>query len=246
MLINDIIKQVNKLVSNSSSFLLRYDNLKNYINSAVDIINLRLKTNMATPEEEWETKKWIYTISNNDKFLGDYYDMPSITLNDKGYLFCNLADNNYYYFNGLFWCSIDIVNGTYTSNVIVEHNDYLGAFSDFPEKSSLESYPKYFYNTSTKCYYEIESEEHNWELVKYVRQKEFPLDIPQTTLTDANTNYSAMPDNIIRTVLIYYIAALYLEEEDEFEYQYTTYKERAENSLTEVQKIHYSVYTCDW
>lgn len=245
MLINDIVKQINTLVSNSSSFQLTYEKLKYYINMSVDFINFELKTNMLNPEEEWESKEWLYTIGHDPGFLGSFYGKPKVDLNTKGKLCYDLTDQHYHYFNGLFWCPVDIVNGTYFTNDIVEHSNYLGAFNAEPEITD-DVFPKYYYNTETNCYYTIASSTESWELVKYVSQKEFPLNITQISIEYANMNYSAMPDNVIRSVLIYHTAASYLEEEDEFEYQHSTYKQKAIDSLEKIKQIHYSVYTCTW
>ena len=63
-----------------------------------------------------------------------------------------------------------------------------------------------------------------------------------TTTVPITYDYNAMPDNIIRTVLIYHVAASYLEEEDEFESQYKTYMNRADESLIHIQHTYYSMY----
>lgn len=73
------------------------------------------------------------------------------------------------------------------------------------------------------------------------------LALPELSISNTkNYNYTCLPENVIRQVLIYYIAALYLEEEDEFESQYKTYINRADEALEKIRKIHYSSYDVNW
>ena len=67
----------------------------------------------------------------------------------------------------------------------------------------------------------------------------------EITTVPITYDYCAMPDNIIRTVLIYHVAASYLEEEGEFESQYKTYMNRASESLIHIQHTYYSMYQTD-
>lgn len=193
MLINDIIKQINKLLSNSSSFLLTYERLRQYIDVAVDHINFELKTNMKTPHEEWEEKEWIYTISHYDKYLGSFYTPPKVTADQVGKIYYDLSYRTYYYFNSTQWCPINLENGTYISD-----------------------------------------------------GNEINLNIEQIAIDVADMAYMSMPDNVIRSVLIYYAAASYLEEEDEFEAQHSAYKQKAEENLQKIKQTNYSMYTCNW
>lgn len=193
MLINDIVKQINKLLSNSSSFLLTYERLEQYINVAVDHINFELKTNMKTPQEEWEEKEWIYTISNHPDYLGSYYTPPKLTADQVGKIYYDLSYCTYYYFNSVQWCPINLENGTY------------------------------FYDGN-----------------------EINLNIEQIDIDVADMAYMSMPDNVIRSVLIYYAAASYLEEEDEFEAQHSAYKQKADENLQKIRQTNYSMYICNW
>lgn len=65
MKIPDIIKQINKLVSNSSSFKLNYDRLKFYLDSAIDYINDGLLTNYPTIDEYWENNINYWSVKIN-------------------------------------------------------------------------------------------------------------------------------------------------------------------------------------
>ena len=247
MLINDIIKQINKLLSNSSSFLLTYERLRQYIDVAVDHINFELKTNMKTPHEEWEEKEWVYTISYYPKFLGSFYTGINLTANmdHKGKIYCNLSYNTYYYYNGIQWCPINTTKGTYASNDIIEHENFLGIFDTEPEVEN-PTYPMYYYNSSLGNYYIKNSDSTEWLVVLYPCLKEVKLEIPQISIEEANMYYGTMPDNVIRSVLIYYAAASYLEEEDEFEAQHSAYKQKAEENLQKIKQTNYSMYTCNW
>lgn len=48
---------------------------------------------------------------------------------------------------------------------------------------------------------------------------------------EENINYDEFPDKYIRSILIYFTASLYLEEEDETEQQYQIYRARAREYL---------------
>lgn len=85
MKLNKIIDQVNKLVSNSSSFKLSYNKLEFYLNKSIDRINQFLGTHFRTPEEYYEDSK-LYTSLKKDA-NPDYI----INVDSK----CNC--NKYYY-----------------------------------------------------------------------------------------------------------------------------------------------------
>ena len=59
-------------------------------------------------------------------------------------------------------------------------------------------------------------------------------------------NYTEIPDRYIRSCMVYYTAALYLEEEDELEGQYQTYKNKADEELKEWRRQYYSCYDTKW
>lgn len=103
-----------------------------------------------------------------------------------------------------------------------------------------------FYNASDNKYYmnALEpSTPESWVAI----ENDVILSFPKLNLQNAkNYDYTCLPENVIRQVLIYYVAALYLEEEDEFEAQYKTFINRAESSLEKIRKIHYSSYDVNW
>lgn len=169
MLLSDIIKRINKLVSNSSSFQLNYAQLQHYIDAAVDHINLVLKTDMLTPQEQYEREN-IHNYINS--LLSQY---------------------------GVFTISDLMVALSRNGENITSYSE----FRDYIDNQiSIDTVPMSY-------------------------------------------NYTEMPDNIIRTVLIYHIAASYLEEEDEFESQHQAYMNRADSALQDILKTYYSMYRTD-
>lgn len=63
-----------------------------------------------------------------------------------------------------------------------------------------------------------------------------------TSMDITKFNYNVIPDRYIRQILIYLAASFYLEEEDELENQYLSYKQRAELALLNWRKKDYSMY----
>ena len=61
-----------------------------------------------------------------------------------------------------------------------------------------------------------------------------------------NFDYNVLPDRYIRSCVVYYAAALYLEEEDELEGQYQEYKSKAKEELQEWKHQYYSCYDTEW
>ena len=185
MLLENIIKHVNKIIANNSSFKLNYDQLEFYINTAVDYINTVLKTQMLNPQEQWENNLLLNNILYNESiksthmYLGEYDKHP---IDANGAIYYNTTDNLLYYCNEDTWELLDIDNGKPDIKDLI-----------------IKKVPLYF-------------------------------------------DYNALPDNIIRMVLIYYVAASYLEEEDEFESQYKTYLNKAEDNLLSIRSIYYSMY----
>jgi hypothetical protein len=182
MLLSQIIKRVNRLVGNSSSFALTYNQLEQYIDSAVDHINFELKTNMLTPSDDWFYHEDIYKIIYSKKFLGTYNQLESSFQPKEGDMYYNSYSEQYL---------------IYTSG--------------------------------------------NWEEI-FVNEDDTGALVPSLTIEQANYNYKCMPDDIIRSILVYAIAAFYLEEEDELESQYRTYMSKVEEGLADVKRIYYSCY----
>lgn len=66
MKVGDIINRINQLLSNSTSYKLRYKDLRPYIDGAIDYINDTLRTEYATPQESYEREiLYYYLISTN-------------------------------------------------------------------------------------------------------------------------------------------------------------------------------------
>lgn len=59
-------------------------------------------------------------------------------------------------------------------------------------------------------------------------------------------DYNDIPDRYIRSCVIYKAASLYLEEEDELESQYQTYRSKADKELAKWKQQYYSMYKCAW
>lgn len=88
MLLKDIVSQVNKLLSNNSSFKLSYDRLKFYINTSIDYINSNLFTDYPTPDELYNNNKSYYSAVDK---ANEYNYIPvKIT---------NVPNKNDYYFD---------------------------------------------------------------------------------------------------------------------------------------------------
>ena len=119
-----------------------------------------------------------------------------------------------------------------------------GVWQTYPELRDAES-GKIFYNTSLDLYYKSFLQDENTIWLKQNVSDFYNLENLRLETT-LKYNYTCLPEKVIRQVLVYYIAALYLEEEDEFETQYKTYKTRAEDALEKIRKIHYSVYDVEW
>lgn len=184
MLLNDIVKRVNKLISNNSSYNLNFAKLEFYIDSAVDRINEILKESFQTPREYFESNFVDEIISYSDNYLGIFEDDSLLISANDGDIYYKL-DVGYFLRQNNSWVLVD------------EISDLAGiiSFTDM----EVSNYTNKF-------------------------------------------NYKVMPERYIRKCLIYFVAAYYLEEEDELESQYAVYKDTAEQSLLEWQQLDYSVY----
>lgn len=184
MLLNDIVKRVNKLISNNSSYNLNFNKLEFYIDSAVDRINEVLKESFQTPREYFEANFVDEVISYSDNYLGIFEDDSLLTSADDGDIYYKLDVGYYIKSNGV-WVLVDEISDL--ADVI--------SFSD----TEVSNYANKF-------------------------------------------NYKVISERYIRKCLIYFVAAYYLEEEDELESQYAVYKDKAEQSLLEWQQLDYSVF----
>lgn len=69
MKVGDIINRINQLLSNSTSYKLRYKDLRPYIDGAIDYINDTLRTEYATPQEAYDKEKLYYYLVSIGKFI---------------------------------------------------------------------------------------------------------------------------------------------------------------------------------
>ena len=204
MTVNEIVKRINELVSNSSSFKLNYNRLRFFIDSAVDTINIELLTEYPTIDEYWSNNINYWSILIG---LGIVPEITSIETTSDGIWF-NTTDNKLYY-------------------------------GDIPVKQADVSFifPQYVYAQETYKLYELVDLFNGIYVEKeYNVITEMPQDF----------DYNVFPDRYIRSCVIYHATALYLEEEDELESQYQTYKAKAMKEIANWKKQHYSMYECDW
>lgn len=111
MLLNDIIKQVNKLAGNGSSFRLNYAQLKPYIESSIDYIGNYLRIPLNTPEEDWENNIILYSIVYSDEYNGVFDPSSS----KSGYYYYQELASYTYYYNGVHY-AINLDDGSYEYN----------------------------------------------------------------------------------------------------------------------------------
>jgi hypothetical protein len=192
MLLKDIIKQINRLISNNSSYNLNFEKLEFYIDGAVDHINETLKTDFKTPREYYEANSVDEIISYHENFIGVLTTPPEASsVFPEGSIYFLLSKEE-----GV------------TSGYYVKHES-----GDFSLVEDLSDLIKYISFTNTNIFSYVD---------KY--------------------NYTQIPDKYIRSILVYYAAALYLEEEDELENQYAIYKSKADESLAQWQQLDFSVF----
>ena len=129
----------------------------------------------------------------------------------------------------------DYIEHLKQTNEVFTYEDLLDKLID-NSSIQLESEIEQLYHDNPKLFYATTG----YDLFEKYIDDNIGSYTPATTLL--NFNYTALPDNVIRTVLIYHVAASYLEEEDEFESQYKTYMSRAEDSLQHILHTYYSVY----
>lgn len=160
MLLNDIIKQVNKLAGNGSSFRLNYNQLKPYIESSIDYISSYLRTPTHSPKEDWENNLILYSIVYSDEYRGVfdslvstqpgfyyYEELSSYTYYNNGtHYIINLKDGSYEYDSQIRYIPIieDIVVSKYNYNLLPDPLIrsaliYLVTSSYLEEEDELES-----------------------------------------------------------------------------------------------------------
>lgn len=96
MLIKDIVKKINKLVSNNTSFKLDYERLRLYIDGAVDHINTELLTEYKTPQEVFEELIGYYSALYNLEISSVI--LSNTTPDADGYMFN--TERNMLVYNG--------------------------------------------------------------------------------------------------------------------------------------------------
>lgn len=138
MILQDIVKRINKLISNNSSYNLNFDKLEFYIDTAVDHINLTLKENFKTPREYFDSNFVDEVISYSDKFIGSFdspEDIP-FEVNEDNYIFYNSghccdAETGYYISSGDSWVLVDELSDL--SGIVsfndMDINSYLDKFN---------------------------------------------------------------------------------------------------------------------
>ena len=217
MLVKDIINNINKLLSNNTSFRLSYERLKFHLDSAIDNINRELLTNYPTIQEMYDSAR-------------GYYYMISL-----GYNVLLLHENNYYldentgklyYRDNNKTVDTDIIYGLYNedncSSYIIDTNNEL------------------YLSDGSELY-----TEDNYRLsIAYTYTELQESDIPEVVNMDVN--YVAIPDRYIRSCVVYGAVCNYLEEEDELENQYRIYKNKVEQEIDNWKKQYYSMYECRW
>ena len=134
MLLNDIVKRVNKLISNNSSYNLNFNKLEFYIDSAIDRINQVLKENFKTPREYFEDNFVDEVISYSDKYLGVFNkpeDIPVDSISD-GYIYYQTKGvAGYYLRQNDVWVLVDDLSDLsgIVSFADVELNNYVSKFN---------------------------------------------------------------------------------------------------------------------
>ena len=125
---------------------------------------------------------------------------------------------------------------------------------------------KYAFDLSTRTLYDIENKQKytgfadavyiEYEDKLFIKEYSkytyhFDSMVPDSVIKEdinniENFDYNVLPDRYIRSCVVYYAAALYLEEEDELEGQYQEYKSKAKEELQEWKHQYYSCYDTEW
>lgn len=223
MYLDKIISYVNKLLSNSSSFKLNYtDKLSLYLDNSIDHINRELLTNFRTISEYFEDSKFFFSVL---KYISEKFDTKSfggsISSCELGSLYYNEDDGKIYdsVFNEVFESPL-IKDGYEVFYYIQKDNIFVST----KLQNGIAVWTKYTITDS-----------HDIEIFESIEE-----------LGVQYFNYNELPDRYIRSCVIYYTAALYLEEEDELENQYSVYLSKANEELSIWKKQFYSVYDTSW
>ena len=217
MLVKDIINNINKLLSNNTSFRLSYERLKFHLDSAIDNINRELLTNYPTIQEMYDSAR-------------GYYYMISL-----GYNVLLLHENNYY---------LDESTGKLyyrDTNKTVDTDIIYGLYNEDNCSSYIIDTNNELYLSDGS---ELYTEDNHRLSIAYTYTELQESDIPEVVNMDVN--YVAIPDRYIRSCVVYGAVCNYLEEEDELENQYRIYKNKVEQEIDNWKKQYYSMYECRW
>lgn len=245
MKLSDILKHINMLVSNNSSYRLPFSKLEFYLDRAVDYINTQLNTTFKTIREFYEVSKINFSVETGNYYLGRFMAHPTFSnyrISDN--LVYPLAithdtDTGKYY----------ALNSLYNWDVITEEMSL-----EYDEASS--NLPTYTYgNTVDEKYYKCTPTIHLSEQAGLpslssiptpewvdLNIEEYPIASLDDTTLQGLFEYTELPDRYIRSVLVYYAAASYLEEEDETEDQYRLYMNRVDQFIIKWKGESYSCY----
>lgn len=237
MYLNKIINIINKLLSNSSSFKLNYERLGFYLDSAVDNINQELLTNFRTVSEYFEDSKFFFSTLKIIKQNGSrmkYYGVIDQIYDSKQY--STIKDQ----------FSVGLVYNPYDGKIYQAETglEYIDSFVLEGRSDTITTVSYYikdlniFVDTSNSYNIEI-----GWD--KYT-ENNTPTANTIEELGPEYFDYNELPDRYIRSCLVYYTAALYLEEEDELENQYRVYLSKADKELVNWKKQFYSMYDTEW
>jgi hypothetical protein len=216
MYLDKIIKYINKLVSNTSSFRLNYGNIDFYLDRTIDHINETLITNFRTISEYFEISKFYSSVLKYINSKEDFIIEGYIT--DDGILYYDQTTNKIYY------------------KYILGNGDI--QLIEFTKENSDITYVFYINNLNIFITYK----NGEWGSITEELHRDIPIYDTVEKLGYEYFDYNELPDRYIRNCVIYYAAGLYLEEEDELENQHDTYLKKADEELASWRKEHFSCY----
>ena len=154
------------------------------------------------------------------------------------------------------------IDDAYRSDLKYNYAVYKGYVTLYIHKKDI----KYAFDLSTRTLYDIENkqkytgfadavyiESEDKLFIKEYSKYTYHFDsmVPDSVIKEdinniENFDYNVLPDRYIRSCIVYYASALYLEEEDELEGQYQEYKSKAKEELQEWKHQYYSCYDTEW
>ena len=245
MKLSDILKHINMLVSNSSSYKLPFSKLEFYLDRAVDYINTQLFTTFKTIREYYEVSKINFSVETGDHYLGRFMAHPTFSnhrISDTlVYTLAATHDTNtdaYYALDSLYnW--VAITGETYS--------EYAEVANNLPVYTYGNTVDGKYYKCTPTIYISEEAGLPSRSNVTFPEWVDLNIeDYPIASLDDTTLQglfeYTELPDRYIRGVLVYYAAASYLEEEDETEDQYRLYMNRVDQFIIKWKGESYSCY----